>query len=82
MTQVQVGSDGPTCSLQQSIKMISNKMNRSTKTMKAVEANMTLTECCEVDCRMTIMVEKEEMNQGRKTRCMACVMKAKLGKIK
>ena len=61
--------------------MNTNRMNRSTKTMKAVEANMILTECCESDCRMTIMAEKDEVAQGRKTRCMACMMKFKMNKV-
>lgn len=51
---------------------------KSTKTMKAVQADVTISECCETDCKMTVLVEKSELAQGRKIRCTACMMKAKM----
>jgi len=62
--------------------MDANRMTKSTKTMKAVESNVTITECCEPKCGMTILVEKDEVAQGRKTRCMACVMQSKMSLLK
>jgi hypothetical protein len=51
---------------------------KSTKTMRAVGDTLTLGECSEPDCRMSILVEKHDVAHGRKTRCVACLMKAKL----
>lgn len=58
--------------------MKTNHSTKSTKTMRAVEADMTLTECCEPDCKIPLMLEKSEMAQGRKNRCLACTMKFKI----
>lgn len=49
---------------------------RPTKTFRAVDANMVLTECCESDCRIPIMVEKDE--QKDENRCTSCLMKHRL----
>lgn len=51
---------------------------KSTKSMKAVAADLTVGECCETDCKMTIIMEKNEVAQGRKVRCTACTMKNKI----
>jgi hypothetical protein len=49
----------------------------STKSMKAVCANMELAHCCEPDCQMSIMVDKEDLAEGRALRCVACTMRKK-----
>lgn len=51
---------------------------KSTKTMKAVAANVVLDTCCEPACGMTILVEKEEKESHRQNRCMACIMLMKM----
>ncbi len=58
--------------------MNKNINTKSTKTMRAVSSDLTIAECCEKDCQMTMLVEKSEVAQGRKNRCTACVMKSKI----
>lgn len=47
-------------------------------TMKAV-TNLVESTCSEASCGMTILVDREDMSQGRKERCVACLMRAKMG---
>ncbi len=54
---------------------------KSTKTFKAVDANLTITECAEPTCQVTMLVEKDEIAMGRKHRCIACVTKSKFSKL-
>lgn len=51
---------------------------RSTKSMKAVAADFVMGECCEPDCKMSLILEKNDLAHGRKVRCTACLMKSKL----
>jgi len=43
-----------------------------------IDRSMVLDECCEKDCNIPVMVEKDLKDQGRKTRCMACLMRFKM----
>lgn len=52
------------------------KYNRSTKSMQAVQSDVTLTRCCEKNCGITITIEKSDVS--RYTRCIPCIMKLKL----
>jgi hypothetical protein len=47
-------------------------------TMKAV-TNLVETQCSEASCGMTILVDREDLASGRKERCVACLMRAKMG---
>ena len=49
-------------------------------TMKAV-SNLVESNCSEASCGMTILVDREDLAQGRKDRCVACLMRAKMGTI-
>lgn len=43
-----------------------------------MDASLALDVCCEPDCHITVMVERDMKEQGRKVRCIACMMKFKL----
>lgn len=45
-----------------------------------IDRSMILDKCCEKDCGIPVMVEKDLKDQGRQTRCMACHMRFKLRK--
>lgn len=53
---------------------------KSTKKMQAVDCNLVQDSCSEKECGMTILVDKEDKAAGRKSRCMACLMRAKMAK--
>ena len=55
-----------------------NYESKVTKKLKAVDANLTVTVCCETDCATTILVDKDEKAAGRQTRCVACTMRMKI----
>lgn len=60
-----------------------NLQNRVTKKLRAVDSDLVQDTCSERDCGMTILVEQEDKESGRKSRCTACLMRAKMmGKIK
>lgn len=66
------------------VSLMKSEMNmepntKPTRTMKAVECDMVLSECSESDCKMSITVDKDDLNKGRKNRCLACIMASKLG---
>jgi hypothetical protein len=44
----------------------------------AMDDSVVLDACCEPDCRIPILVDKEDKESHRQNRCMACVMRAKL----
>jgi hypothetical protein len=50
---------------------------RATVKMSAF-TNMVEDTCSEPGCEMTILVEKDLKEQGRKSRCVACLMRSKL----
>lgn len=50
---------------------------RVTKTNIEVDKSLAMDICCEPDCGMSIMVEKGDKEKGRKSRCTACIMRAK-----
>lgn len=55
---------------------------KSTKAMKAVNESMVMDVCAEKNCGITIYVDKEDKDNHRKNRCMACIMRSKLrGKL-
>jgi hypothetical protein len=47
-------------------------------------ANLVEDSCSEPGCGMTILVEKDEKERGRKSRCTSCIMRSKmfLGEVK
>jgi hypothetical protein len=50
-----------------------------TRRIKRVDVeDLVLDRCCETDCFVTIMVEKNEKDSGRQNRCTACMMRNKL----
>ena len=58
-------------------------MNRETKVTKTdleIDNSMVLDTCCESGCGISVMVEKDMKEAGRKTRCTACLMRLKLKK--
>ena len=55
-----------------------NAQTRVTRKMKAVDSNLVQDTCAEPSCGMAILVEKEDKAAGRKSRCVACLMRAKL----
>jgi hypothetical protein len=56
-----------------------NKMEaKITRSMEAIDANLDLSNCCEPDCGISIVVDKDDIAQGRKQRCTACLMRLKL----
>lgn len=57
-----------------------NMQTRVTKSMEAVNNNLVADVCCEPDCGITLLVDKDEKAQGRKQRCTACTMRMKLRK--
>jgi hypothetical protein len=61
-----------------------NTQNRVTKKFRAIESDLVQDICSEPACGMTILVEKEDKTKGRKSRCMSCLMRAKVmgGEIK
>lgn len=50
---------------------------RVTKTNIEVDKSLVMDVCCENDCGMSIMVDKRDKDMGRKSRCTACIMRAK-----
>lgn len=57
---------------------------RATKSEMEAVANLAEDTCSEPSCGMTILVDKEDKAAGRKSRCMACLMRTKMvrGEIK
>lgn len=47
-----------------------------------IDANLALDVCCEPDCHIPVMVDKDMKEQGRQVRCISCLMKFKLGTAK
>jgi hypothetical protein len=41
---------------------------------------LTEDQCAEIGCGMTILVDKEDKEQGRRSRCVACLMRNKLSR--
>lgn len=54
-------------------------LEKLTKTDLEIDKNLTLDACCEVDCGISIMVDKIEKESARKSRCIACMMRLKMG---
>lgn len=46
--------------------------------MRAVDTSLDLSACCEPDCGISIVVDKDNIVQGRQQRCTACLMRLKL----
>lgn len=42
--------------------------------------NLVEDTCSDPNCGMTILVEQDHKQQGRKSRCMSCIMRAKMVK--
>ena len=40
-----------------------------------IDLSMTMDNCCEKDCGIPILVDKDLKDQGRKSRCTACMMR-------
>lgn len=55
-----------------------NYETKVTRKLKAVNPNLTVATCCESDCQTTILIDKDEGDTGRATRCVACAMRMKL----
>lgn len=53
---------------------------RVTKTDLESVSNLVEDHCVEPNCGMTILVDKDLKQQGRKSRCTACLMRLKLSK--
>jgi len=43
-------------------------------------ANLVEDYCAEPSCRMSILVEKDDKQTGRKNLCTACLMRQKMGR--
>lgn len=43
-------------------------------------ANLVEDTCADPLCGMTIMVDKDMKEQGRKSRCMSCIMRTKMAR--
>jgi hypothetical protein len=57
---------------------MNNYQPKVTKSMRAVEDDLALGNCCETDCGISIIVDKDDVAQGRKQRCIACLMRLKM----
>lgn len=55
----------------------SNLSIRATKTDLEVLSNLIEDKCAEVDCQMSIWVDKDLKEQGRQSRCMPCLIRTK-----
>lgn len=60
--------------------MSRNIQTRVTKKMRAFDSNLVEDVCSEPSCQMTILVEADDKAKGRKSRCMACLMRAKVAR--
>lgn len=49
-----------------------------TARMEALNATLDTDICCETDCGVTILVDKNDKKQGRQQRCTACLMRLKM----
>ena len=56
-----------------------NPQTRVTRKLRAIESDLVQDTCSEPACGMTILVEKDDKAKGRKSRCTACLMRAKIG---
>ena len=41
-------------------------------------SNMAMDVCCEKDCNIPVMVDKDMKEKGRQTRCTSCFMRFKI----
>ena len=53
--------------------------SRVTRKMQAL-SDLVEDVCSEPGCEMTILVEKEFKEQGRQSRCIACLMRSKIAR--
>lgn len=54
--------------------------NRVTRNDLRAMANLVEDSCSEAGCGMTILVDKSQKEQGHKSQCMSCIIRAKLAK--
>ena len=57
---------------------MNNYEPKVTKRLEAVDTTLTMSICCESSRGITIMVDKDDLAQGRKQRCTACLMRLKV----
>lgn len=61
---------------------MSSNIRRVTKTEMEAMSNMAEDTCAEPTCGMTIWVDKDLKEQGRKSKCMPCLVRAKFPRNK
>lgn len=54
--------------------------NRVTRSDLHAVSNLVEDTCSEPGCAMTILVDRDLKEQGRKSRCMACIMRNKIAR--
>lgn len=59
-------------------KDIQNRVTR--RDMPAMDASMVEDNCSDATCGMTILVDKDLKEQGRKSRCMSCILREKMAR--
>lgn len=59
---------------------MNNYKQNVTKTEMESVSNLAEDTCDEPGCGMTILVDKDLKERGRKSRCVSCLMKSKLKK--
>jgi hypothetical protein len=59
-------------------KNIQNHVTR--REMPAMDLHLVEDTCAETSCGITIMVDKDLKEQGRKSRCMPCILRDKISR--
>lgn len=63
---------------------MNHDIHATRRDLRAVLSDVVEDVCSEPDCKMTILVERDHKAQGRKARCMSCLVREKVrtGQIK
>lgn len=59
---------------------INNYRQRATKSEMEAVSNLVEDTCADPNCGMTILVDKDLKEKGRKSHCISCLMRHKLNK--
>ena len=54
--------------------------NRVTRSDMRAMNNLVEDVCSETGCEMTILVDRAQKEQGHKSQCMSCIIRAKIAK--
>lgn len=57
---------------------MNHDIHATRRDLRAVLADVVEDTCSESDCKMTILVDKNDKALGRKSRCMSCLVREKV----